>query len=183
MKEKNETIWGLVRWNASESSIPIQRYKIFWSRKLNEKDFNYNSETVLVQADVVPAVRSTPRPIRLYELAKVPENKSKPRKGSISTTICFFFCRINSTTSWKTSIKTRNISFRFRRWLSTGKKRSKAEWLKWFFQLRNRKINTTRNTPRSTCLLYILLTATYLLSPVPFLFLGTRRFGSGMTYC
>ncbi|KAK6626824.1 hypothetical protein RUM44_009301 [Polyplax serrata] len=55
VKEKNETIWGLVRWNASESSIPIQRYKIFWSRKLNEKDFNYNSETVLVQADVVPA--------------------------------------------------------------------------------------------------------------------------------
>ncbi|EEB19564.1 conserved hypothetical protein [Pediculus humanus corporis] len=54
VKEKNGTIWGTVRWSPSESSIPVQRYKIFWSHRLDERDTNFKSEAVLVQKDLVP---------------------------------------------------------------------------------------------------------------------------------
>ena len=52
----NGTLWGQLTWEAPESDLPIQRYKVFWSRRLQGAASSLVS--LLVNHQTVPGVRN-----------------------------------------------------------------------------------------------------------------------------
>ena len=50
----NGTLWGVLRWEPPVSDLPIQRYKVFWSRRLQGAASSLIS--VLVNHQTVPRV-------------------------------------------------------------------------------------------------------------------------------
>lgn len=49
----NGTLWGELRWEPPHSDLPIQRYKVFWSRRLHGATA---LNSVLVHHQTVPKV-------------------------------------------------------------------------------------------------------------------------------
>ncbi|KAJ4438029.1 hypothetical protein ANN_13968 [Periplaneta americana] len=59
----NGSLWGELSWEPPDSDLPIQRYKVFWSRRLQGAASSLIS--VLVNHQTVPR---TPEPLRLIRL-------------------------------------------------------------------------------------------------------------------